>query len=150
MDPPPDASWLRPSLSGWLPPRTRRRRWRWRPPTHYPCRCLRHCLYRVMTPTRDPISNPPPPSPIASACGQGELRSGRPGEISIARFACPPRQDGQTMQAAAPRTVKTLPVLRNRLCDPTRLAGASSSFHSTPASFAKWKDKWDCPKVRPS
>ena len=54
------------------------------------------------------------------------------------------------MQAAAPRTLKTLPVLRNHLCDPTRLAGASSSFHSTPASFAKWKDKWDCPKVRPS
>ncbi|KAG2575892.1 uncharacterized protein LOC120642193 isoform X1 [Panicum virgatum] len=50
------------------------------------------------------------------------------------------------MQAAAPRTMKTLPVLRNHLCDPTRLAGASSSFHSTPASFAKWKDKWDCPK----
>jgi len=42
--------------------------------------------------------------------------------------------------------MKTLPVLRNHLCDPTRLAGASSSFHSTPASFAKWKDKWDCPK----
>ncbi|RLM75292.1 hypothetical protein C2845_PM15G26860 [Panicum miliaceum] len=39
------------------------------------------------------------------------------------------------MQAAAP----------THLCDPTRLA-ASSSFHSTPASFAKWKNKWDYPK----
>ncbi|CAL5029137.1 unnamed protein product [Urochloa decumbens] len=52
------------------------------------------------------------------------------------------------MQAAAPWTMKTLPVLRTRthLCEPTRLAAASSSFHSTPASFAKWKNKWDCPK----
>lgn len=51
--------------------------------------------------------------------------------------------------AAAPWTMKTLPVLRGHLCDPTRLAASSSSsFHSTPASFAKWKNKWDCPKVR--
>nr|CAB3486262.1 unnamed protein product [Digitaria exilis] len=52
------------------------------------------------------------------------------------------------MQAAAavPWKMKTLPVLRGHLCDPTRLAAAASSFHSTPASFAKWKNKWDCPK----
>ncbi|CAD6258963.1 unnamed protein product [Miscanthus lutarioriparius] len=52
------------------------------------------------------------------------------------------------MQAAAasPWTMKTLPMLGNHLRDPTRLAGASSSFHSTPASFAKWRNKWDCHK----
>jgi hypothetical protein len=56
------------------------------------------------------------------------------------------------MQAAAasPWTMKTLPMLGNHLRDPTRLAGASPSFHSTPASFAKWRNKWDCHKVRPS
>jgi hypothetical protein len=50
------------------------------------------------------------------------------------------------MQAAAasPWTMKTLPMLGSRL------AGASPSFHSTPASFAKWRNKWDCHKVRPS
>lgn len=37
---------------------------------------------------------------------------------------------------------KALPVLRNHLCEPTRLA--ASSFHSTPIAFAKWKNKWDC------
>jgi hypothetical protein len=54
-------------------------------------------------------------------------------------------------QAAAPWGMKTLPVLRTHLRDhPTRLAASTGtpSFHSTPASFAKWKDKWDCPKVR--
>lgn len=51
------------------------------------------------------------------------------------------------MQAAAPWTTKTLPMLGSHLREPTRLAGASSSsFHSTPASFAKWRNKWDCHK----
>ncbi|TVU16695.1 hypothetical protein EJB05_40270 [Eragrostis curvula] len=51
------------------------------------------------------------------------------------------------MQAAAPwMMMKTLPVLwRNQLFDPTRLA-AASSFHTTPISSEKWKNKWDCPK----
>ncbi|KAL6651729.1 hypothetical protein ACP70R_010654 [Stipagrostis hirtigluma subsp. patula] len=47
--------------------------------------------------------------------------------------------------AAAPWVKGSLPVLRSHLADPARLA-AASSFHSTPASLAKWKTKWDCPK----
>ncbi|WVZ87795.1 hypothetical protein U9M48_034378 [Paspalum notatum var. saurae] len=50
------------------------------------------------------------------------------------------------MQAAAPWTVKTMPVLRSHLCDPTTRLASSSSFHSTPVSFVKWKNKWDCHK----
>ncbi|KAK3141071.1 hypothetical protein QOZ80_4BG0329230 [Eleusine coracana subsp. coracana] len=44
------------------------------------------------------------------------------------------------MQAAAPwMMMKTVPVLRTRLA-------AASSFHTTPFSSEKWKNKWDCPK----
>jgi hypothetical protein len=49
----------------------------------------------------------------------------------------------QAAAAAAPSwmVMKNLPVLRTRLA-------AASSFHSTPLSSEKWKNKWDCPKVR--
>uniref|UniRef100_A0A804MCY1 J domain-containing protein n=1 Tax=Zea mays TaxID=4577 RepID=A0A804MCY1_MAIZE len=53
----------------------------------------------------------------------------------------------QAAAAAAPWTTKTLPVFGNHLGNPTRFTGASSSFHSTPASFAKWRNKWDCHKI---
>ncbi|KAG8043986.1 hypothetical protein GUJ93_ZPchr0458g22663 [Zizania palustris] len=36
---------------------------------------------------------------------------------------------------------KSLPALRTHLREPTRIA--ASSFHSTPISSAKWKDKFD-------